>query len=59
MDKKDLIKQLKQYVLECIEVENNGDICAINSCDLRDLLNCLEDDLIESLESENKIKVYR
>lgn len=58
MDKKDLIKQLKQYVLERIEVECFEDKRIINGCDLNELLDQLEKDVVQSLESKNKIEVY-
>lgn len=58
MDKKDLIKQLKQYVLECIEVENIEGRRILNGCDLNELLDQLEEDVVKSLESKNKIEVY-
>ena len=58
MDKKDLIKQLKQYILERIEVEYFEDKRIINGCDLSELLDQLEKDVMQSLESKNKIEVY-
>lgn len=58
MDKKELVKQLKQYVLDHIEVENIEGERMINGCDLNELLDQLEKDVVKSLESKNKIEVY-
>lgn len=58
MDKKELVQQLKQYVLENIEVENIKGERMMNGCDLNELLDQLEKDVVESLESKNKIEVY-
>ena len=58
MDKKELVKQLKQYALKFVEVENIDGTRMVNGCDVNAILDDLEKEVIKSLESKNKIEVY-
>lgn len=57
MPKKEIIKILKEYVLQYIKIENYEGKKIINGCDINELLDSLEKDVVKSLEKD-KIEVY-
>lgn len=58
MNKRELVEELKKYVLDLVEVEKYEGRKIINGCDVNEVLDVLEKDVVQSLEDKSKIEVY-
>ena len=58
MNRNELIKELKSYILEYVEVEKYKGKKLLNGCDMNEVFNDLEVDVVKSFEEENKLEVY-